>query len=631
MAGAGITLAIVVLSLVALEVIRRSWLDHQLLQLRDDADQLSKLLQLAELPSSPALNGFSPNSLYVHRLPSAPQVDGYGDEWRAWGLLPEAESRTQEMPVVLGRFEQQAYLYKVLPASSSSLNLYAGTGVYRIEWQALGRITAFREPQGVREPSIQGRLQGSEEGLEVELQLPYELLQRQLSIGLQGRIEASSLIERWAGLDDWLEVMVSSNTRVSLINDRGWVLASAGSISARTDREGSGVFGLGWVFNRHLERWQDTLDQGRLMLSDKEQALGFNRAIGTWYQGRSQWVARVVSPLIFDDGQTITKLALVMESGAKGNGTSDQRGLSALLVLAVILVVLSLGLLLVLWAPWRYRLQALTTALASVLDRQGRVRPLLDDVHQDELGGLSRQIDRALQRLDDHSAYQRSLSSKLTHELRTPLAIIRTSLDNLALGEIQPEDRQFLDRAVSAAQRLSVTLNAMTAVSRIEESVSIAAKHYFSLSALVGQLQQAYEQLYPQVVISSVIPKQEAMLFGNPELIAQALDKMLENAVDYCPKGGCIQLGVRAWDDGWELWVHNEGPSLDGGEGRQLFGALVSHRNPSESEGAVHLGLGLYVVRLIADFHLGDVDARSDPNAGGARFSMLLKSPGAAV
>jgi signal transduction histidine kinase len=104
-----------------------------------------------------------------------------------------------------------------------------------------------------------------------------------------------------------------------------------------------------------------------------------------------------------------------------------------------------------------------------------------------------------------------------------------------------------------------------------------------------------------------------------PDAIAQMLDKLAENANDFAPEGTPIKVSVEARGRGVVIAVSNAGPPLPA-RGR-LFDSMVSLRKPAERE-AAHLGLGLYIVRLVAEYHGGTVRAEDLPGGAGVRFEV---------
>ena len=95
------------------------------------------------------------------------------------------------------------------------------------------------------------------------------------------------------------------------------------------------------------------------------------------------------------------------------------------------------------------------------------------------------------------------------------------------------------------------------------------------------------------------------------------LDKLVDNAVGFSAEGDTIDIGLRAVDDELELSVTNPGPPLP--KHMRVFDSMVSVRDSKDSK---HLGLGLYVARLIAEGHGGRIAA--DNVEGGVRFVVII-------
>jgi signal transduction histidine kinase len=113
---------------------------------------------------------------------------------------------------------------------------------------------------------------------------------------------------------------------------------------------------------------------------------------------------------------------------------------------------------------------------------------------------------------------------------------------------------------------------------------------------------------------------------GAPELIVQMLDKLVDNAVDFSADGATISIVLSAEPDHAELSVANPGPPLPPEATTKLFESLWQSRTESDPAGRLrpHFGLGLYIVRLIAEFHGGSARAANLPDQAGAIFTVRL-------
>jgi signal transduction histidine kinase len=133
---------------------------------------------------------------------------------------------------------------------------------------------------------------------------------------------------------------------------------------------------------------------------------------------------------------------------------------------------------------------------------------------------------------------------------------------------------------------------------------------------------EAYRSLAGTRDLQCAIPDRPVPLYGAPELIAQALDKLFDNALSFTAADGWIRIALEQGDDEARIVVSNKGPHLPESMQGQLFDSLISVRGAGTKAGTPHLGLGLYVVRLVAELHQGRVSARNDEE--GVSFEMDL-------
>ena len=279
------------------------------------------------------------------------------------------------------------------------------------------------------------------------------------------------------------------------------------------------------------------------------------------------------------------------------------------------------------FAAWlALRLSRLRQASESALTRTGLVTSFPDTGARDELGDVARSFSRLLGRLNEYTGYLRTLAGKLAHEIRTPLTIVRSSLDNLEAEQVPASARAYLDRARHGSERLNAILLAMGAATRVEEAIGGAERTRFDLVPLIGSAVAAYRSAFPERRFSGELPAGPVTLEGAPDLVVQMLDKLIENAVDFSPPGSTITVRLGLEPGAAVLEVENPGPPLPAGAPGHLFESLWQSRTGGDNR--PHFGLGLYIVRLIAEFHGGSASAGDLPGGGGARFSVRLALTG---
>jgi signal transduction histidine kinase len=275
------------------------------------------------------------------------------------------------------------------------------------------------------------------------------------------------------------------------------------------------------------------------------------------------------------------------------------------------------------FAAWlALRLARLRRASESALTRSGLVTAFPEMQARDELGDVARSFSTLLARLHAYTEYLRTLAGKLAHEIRTPLTIVRSSLENLEAEPAGDAARTYLARARQGSERLNAILLAMGAASRVEEAIGSAERVDFDLVAVLDSAVAAYRSAFPTRAFTGELPPGPLMLHGAPDLIVQMLDKLIENAVDFSPPGAAVTIRLRLEPAVALIEVENPGPPLPGHLQGRLFESLWQSRPDGESR--PHFGLGLYIVRLIAEFHGGEATARSLPGEAGVRVTVRL-------
>lgn len=265
----------------------------------------------------------------------------------------------------------------------------------------------------------------------------------------------------------------------------------------------------------------------------------------------------------------------------------------------------------------------MSEATSRTLDQRGRIRSQLPDgSSRDEIGDLSRSFGRLLDRLAEYNDYLKSLGQKLTHELRTPMTVVQTSLENLRADPHGENAEIYLERAHAGVERLQAMMAALGAATRIEQAIQTSELESFDASSVIAELAAAYAETRSDIAIDIRLSEDECRLRGSADLLAQMLDKLFENALDFCPSGGRIGLSVQKSGPDCVIQMSNTGSRLPEGLEDRLFDSMVSAR--AKRADKPHLGLGLYIAKLIAELHGGAISARNLQENRGVRFSVRL-------
>jgi signal transduction histidine kinase len=331
-------------------------------------------------------------------------------------------------------------------------------------------------------------------------------------------------------------------------------------------------------------------------------------------------LSNTVAVPVKSDGRVLGAIAL--QSRSDGLLLLTNRALGRLLLTTL---VITFGLAAGLWyfaTRLSQRVRRLAAAVNVAMD-QGSVAAQLPLTHDsDELGELARNNEQLLRAVADYNQYLQTLAGKLSHELKTPLAITRSSLDNLSSQALDADSRRFLQRAQEGVERQAAIVRAMSEASRLEASISVAEWESIDLAEWLKGCAEGYRSVNPERRIEISLPATPVRYRCAPELLAQALDKLVDNAISLSGPEDSVSLLLQQEAEHIVLAVQNTGTRLPQEFQGRLFNSLVSLR---ENQGtAPHLGLGLYIVRLVAQAHGGHASAANLPGKSGVEFTLKL-------
>ncbi len=320
--------------------------------------------------------------------------------------------------------------------------------------------------------------------------------------------------------------------------------------------------------------------------------------------------------------------AVLIEETTRENQSVTATALESLLGMSF--VVFAVGFIVLIAFAWRltYRVQRLQTEASSAIDAQGRIKGVISGSQsRDELGALARTLEEVIQRLARYNGYLEQMASRLAHELRTPVAVVRSSLDNLRQADSPTQANTYIERADEGVKRLSLLIARMSEASQLEGMLHGSEKEIFDLVKVMSGCVEGYRLAYPANKFLFNATDPNISILGLPDTIAQLLDKLVQNAVDFSPQAMPITISVSRVSKFSELFgeisVVNSGPLIGLDILPNLFNSLVSSRSDTR-DGNAHLGLGLYIVRLVAEFHGGDVEALNLTDGSGVRFSARI-------
>lgn len=431
------------------------------------------------------------------------------------------------------------------------------------------------------------------------------------------------LIHTPRALQDSLAPFSHATREIQVIDNQRWRVAELRATASGSSN--SNTFWLLRWFYRSVLSEKDlpyapvAPDYGKVDEASVASALSGVPSISRYRAADSKTRTLLAAASPIYQGDRVIGSVIVSQSGEQYLSLTDQ-AFSRLLGYSLLAIGIgAMGLLA--YATWlSLRIRRLSEAASKIIDTDGSIAGEFPRSRaQDEIGELSRHYADLLEKLREYNEYLRTLSRKLSHELRTPIAIIQSSLENLEQGTPEEAD-SYLERARGGLVRLNRILSAMSEASRLEESIRNNQTCAFDLVPLLSELRTAYASVYTDNPIQLELTEKQAFAWAAPELLTQALDKLLDNAVSFSNEGAPVILQLETGETCWKISVLNQGPKIPANLRSRLFDPMVSGRQGGDDN--VHLGLGLHVVRLICDYHGGSVHAINTDNPAGVKVTM---------
>lgn len=319
--------------------------------------------------------------------------------------------------------------------------------------------------------------------------------------------------------------------------------------------------------------------------------------------------------------------AVVVEENGDAIVSLANRALQQLVAVTLIAFAAVALVLLLFASRLSWRLRRLRDEAENAIDAKGNIRGLLTaERANDEIGDLSRAFSTMLDTLAQYNTHLEKLAQRLSHELRTPIAVVRSSLDNVRMQSLPEDAGVYLQRAEGGLDRLEAILTRMAEANRLEQAVRNEERVPFDAKTVLAGCVSGYNSAYPNARFELAMTGEPVMLMGAPDLFAQMLDKLAANAADFATQGTPISVSLQRMGREAVLQFSNSGPPLPPDIAGRLFDSMVSARREASSD-SPHLGLGLYIVRVIAAFHGGRASARNWDNGAGVVLQVSFALP----
>lgn len=514
----------------------------------------------------------------------------------------------------------------------------------------------------IHEDRISGQWYESNEGYEIELQIPMDMLGDRLGFAI---FDVDDHIQRYVNkvvatyrvadaerlgslrlptpeIDRIVAGMGHNNSRIQVVDRSGRVLQSVGDIQSATgllltsapDETPTNKYWL-YVQNKILNPlyYQFLTKPSNNFIDDLYSDVSREGAhINAALQGEATTQFRTLADSetrlleaahpIFANGEIMG--AVVVDQNMNGLRTFRNQAMETLFntMLAVMLVV-TLGLFFSA-SSISSRIRRLRNQAEGIIGETGRIQnTIVPTRNSDEIGDLSRSFSTIVERLTQYTDYLENMSSRLSHELRTPVTVVRSSLENLGLTASDHESAVYIERAEEGIRRLNLILTNMSEATRLEQMLQTSEKEKIELSKVLPGCVEGYKLAYPETRFELDISPQPIFIDGVPEYIAQLLDKLIANAVEFSYADQPITVFSHALRDHAIIKVSNSGPYLPEEMKDRLFESMISVR-PQEKQDQPHLGMGLHIARLITEFHGGQIRAENRQDREGVAITVVI-------
>ena len=510
---------------------------------------------------------------------------------------------------------------------------------YRIDGD-IGDISSLQY-----ESRITGRWNRTSEGYEIELRLPLEMLGDKLALsiydiddigkrglaaivstsGINSSESLGTLRRPTPEIDRIVAGMGLSNSRVQVVDRSQRVLLSEGDIQSA-----SGLM-LEELSQNEESLWLTLKNSLLRPLYNKVLSQPINNFVDELYRQGTVEGEHIISALSgvpntnfrrLGDGETrILEAAfpimangqvlgvVVVDQNMNGIRTFRNQALETLFDTMLGIMFLVIAVLFLFASGLSNRIRSLRNQAEQIIDDSGRIHNTISPSRSsDEIGDLSRSFSNILDRLTQYTHYLENMSSRLSHELRTPVAVVRSSLENLRMAGDENESETYIQRAEEGIARLNLILINMSEASRMEQILKTSDKETVDLSKVIAACIKSYSQIYPQIGFEPNISNKEVLILGSADYIVQLMDKLVANAVEFSYEGKPIQIKCSSEVNEAVISVANFGPYLSEEMKDRIFDSMVSVR-PEGKKNQPHLGMGLHIARMISEYHEGYIYA----------------------
>lgn len=308
-------------------------------------------------------------------------------------------------------------------------------------------------------------------------------------------------------------------------------------------------------------------------------------------------------------------------------------------LLTTILLILPIGVLAAYVLGWWLAFRAvepvdrIITEVREITDGRSLHRRLPVPLVKDEVARLAETLNQMLNRLERSFSALRRFTADASHELKTPLTVLRSGVERaITTRGVPAETLAALEETLQEINRMTELVDTLLTLARADEGIVPLHREPVDLRTLVEEAGETGELLAEKgsVTMSVSTPPGSVFIRADPSRIRQLLVNLLTNAVKYTPPGGRVRLWLERANGQVLVGVSDTGIGIAPGDLPHIFDrfwrADSARTRTSQRPG---VGLGLAICRWIAEAHGGAIDVHSRPGRG-TTFTVTLPAQAAA-
>jgi len=642
-----------------------------------------------ELPLTP--EGYE--QLYAHPLTKPIRIDGRANDWEEllqytvrFGNKDELSNN--RFKLLLG--EQNDQIYALLQIEDESL-IYRDRDILRLDLSDHLRITfsgldgqisrlviAMTEPgvttaytmdtewryaiEGVAENRVQGHMELTESGYTLEFRMPLQLLGSTRQFGLAvvdvddtesreiktitgtlpsaGREAAGLVLLKSPEVLKIVQGLGYSGANIQVVDSQRQVRAEVGSYQftpetnadSETEAWSNPWFSLMRIILRSINDLINLATTTDEVISDEvviKDALLGKPSYQRRYTRDEGEVIVAAHPIIAQDEVIGT---VVLKQNTNRIQELRRDALERIINFSVLSLFIFVALILAFSVRLARRIRKLGAEATSAIDIYGRLRAnqLTSETKSgDEIGDLARSISGMLARLHQHNQFLENMPRTLRHEINNPLNTLSTSLQNLEDETSEVARVKYLESAKRGVTRIGMIVQNLADAASLEDALEADEFEKLDLYELLQNYLANCSNMHSHRKFEYRGTHNAVVSMASDYRIEQLLDKLIDNAVDFSEPDSTITVGLTTEAGRLTLFVTNYGPTIPEDLVESVFDSMVTVRANSP-DNRLHFGMGLYVVRVIAEHHGGTVSAANLLNGNGVSIRVTLPLHGAA-